>query len=1032
MNSWLFSRRVAVLLLHISVLTLTSRNIAAATQSDSEIELLETTYRLDANNAAEITIHLRWRALTAQGRLAISQIKIPYIAAFQDVEITYIKTIKKDGSVVNGDPASAFDTAPLADPLAPLFTDVKMRTLLPPNLETGDSVEYEAVLHIRKWPKPDDFWFVHALTNNVPVISETVVLDLPSDRDVTLYENTAFPGKTETINGRRIEHWATANPEPSKASLETATPLFAVSSIRSWDAFGEWMYSLNKNAAEPTPEIASLAAKLTAGKSTEQEGIAALYAYVATKIRYISISFGLGRLQPHQASVVLHNAYGDCKDQTALLSALLAAAGFKAQAVLTAPMVGVHVRDVPTPDQFSHEFTAIDTKAGLVFLDTSTGPVPPGVLPAGVRGHSALLVGDKTSSIIDIPIQSPVPKRISAALKGRVTLTGAFEGSSRFEFQGVAEAEMRRVFLDASEVEKETILRALAGPEFRAANLRQISSGNPSDLTKPFWVQCEISDKDFFPPANSSMRITFELPGSPAALFEGLGKPNTPLPVESFAFTKRMDLIIDPSLTITNGMPVHRKAAFGGFDSEFSYQDGHLLLARTFELNGAPIVPSDWDAFLDFMRASSNETARGFTLERHSAIAVSNLNQAMHQGAEAFQRRDFPAAKRAYLEATKLEPKSRLAWNNLGRVYAALHEYSHAEEAYRRQIAINPNDPYAYNNLGIVYRALKREDDAIVWFRKQIAVSPRDRYAHDNLSISFAVKNQWKDARDEAAIAAEITPEDAAKWVRLGRAQLKTGGVDEAGKSFDRALTLVHDAMAENNIAYYLADTGIKLDQAWQLVSGTLNPEARLACQPETLSEDDQCSAELGRIATMLDTAGWVLYRQGKSSEAEPYLSSSYAIAPRAAIAIHLALMLAALGRLDESLKYFADANSRADFSRVDSSEARRELAKVLGGEAQLDSRLKQIQDHVASPGARARVIALVDGQGKVWDARSADSQTPAALVGEAKSLTLLPISWPEHSIRSIRTVEFRQDGKKWSPVQSYVAPSAEPLAPVR
>ena len=209
-----------------------------------------------------------------------------------------------------------------------------------------------------------------------------------------------------------------ASPERAKASLETAPPLFAVSSMRSWDAFGQWVYSLNKSAAEPTPEIASLAAKLTANKSSEQERIAALYTYVATKVRYLSVSYGLGRVQPAtEASVVLHNAYGDCKDQTALLSALLAAAGFKTYAVLTTPAVGVQVRDVPTPDQFNHEFTAIDTKAGLLFLDTSTGPVPPGVLRrTGVRGYSALLVGEKTSSIIDIPIQSPVPKRIAAAL----------------------------------------------------------------------------------------------------------------------------------------------------------------------------------------------------------------------------------------------------------------------------------------------------------------------------------------------------------------------------------------------------------------------------------------------------------------------------------------------------------------------------------------------------------------------------------------------------------------------------------------
>ena len=36
-------------------------------------------------------------------------------------------------------------------------------------------------------------------------------------------------------------------------------------------------------------------------------------------------------------------------------------------------------------------------------------------------------------------------------------------------------------------------------------------------------------------------------------------------------------------------------------------------------------------------------------------------------------------------------------------------------------------------------------------------------------------------------------------------------------------------------------------------------------------------------------------------------------------------------------------------------------------------------------------------------------------MVNEARAPTLAPISWPEHSIRSIRTIEFRKEGEKWS-----------------
>jgi tetratricopeptide (TPR) repeat protein len=1158
-------------LLGTMVLALPRQDITAATQLDSEIELLETTYRVSTDGTAEITIHKRVKALTGNGRADVSRVQIPFNAGFSDVEIKFIKTTKKDGSIVSGDPGSAFDTTPSADPLAPSYTDLRLKTILAPNLESGDLVEYEAVTHVRKWAKPEAFWFVHYVTNSARarVLSEVVVLDLPAERQVAFYESKTIPGKPEIANGRRIERWVTASPEQAKASAETTEPLFAVSSIVSWDALGAWVHSLNKDATEPTPEILALAAKLTANKSTQQDRIAALYTYVATKVRYVGISFGIGALQPHMASAVLHSAYGDCKDQTALLSALLTAAGFKAYAVLTKPKVGVAVRDVPTPNQFSHEFAAVETGSGLVFLDTSMGPVSPGVLQPGVRGRTALLIGEKSSSLVDIPLGSPVPLRVSETVKGTVSAAGAFEGTIRFEFEGTAEPTIRRAFLDGADVEK--LLRGIAGSVFRNAKVRQISNADPGDLTKKFWVQCELSHKDFFPPATESLHVNSRESDTFAEDFGEIRKPDRPWPVEAMTIVTTIDLIVDPRLTVAVQMPAHFKSAFGVFDSESSYQNEHVVLTQSFELKDTLVAPSDWDAFVAFLSSWATGTTRGFTLERRIApppasVVLSPLARSLQEGAAATQRRDYEAAKRAYLDAIRLDPKNRSAWNNLGRAYYALHEYDEAEQAYKRQIEINPQylsaynnlglvyrvlkredeaiasfrkqiavtprdetawnnlggayhalheydeaeqaykrlieinpedlhaynslgmlyhelkredeaialfrkqiaisprdrsawnnlgraysalhkydeaeqaykrqieinprDLYAYNNLGLVYRVLRREDEAIALFRKQIAVSPRDRFAHENLSISLGAKNQWEQAREEAAIAVDITPEDAAKWARLGKAQIKTNRIDDARQSLNRALALPHDAMTVNNVAYYMAEAGIDLDKALQLVSGALNSEARLVCEPEALSKDDKCGAQLRRTALMLDTAGWVLFRQDKLADADPYLLSAYAINPRTEIEIHLSSLLSKAGRLDESLKYYAAARSNADFSRFDSSALRSELVKALGGERQLDSRINPIQNTVVSPASTTHFIALVDGHGRVLDVQSTDPNTPASLASEAKSMTLPPISWPEHSIRSIRTIEFRLDGAKWSLNQSYVAQSPDP-APV-
>ncbi len=181
-------------------LALLSCGLASAQdQRDAEIVLKETTYRLNADNTAEVTVREQIRAITGKGRAEIAKIQVPYVASFADVEFRYVRTLKKDGSTVEGDPSGAFDTASESNPNSPAFTDSKIRTVLPPNPEAGDSVEFQAVIHFHRWPAPGEFWFFHYLTRDTPVRSETVVLDLPSDRRVAFHESGSVAGKTEIL-----------------------------------------------------------------------------------------------------------------------------------------------------------------------------------------------------------------------------------------------------------------------------------------------------------------------------------------------------------------------------------------------------------------------------------------------------------------------------------------------------------------------------------------------------------------------------------------------------------------------------------------------------------------------------------------------------------------------------------------------------------------------------------------------------------------------------------------------------------------
>ncbi len=402
------------------------------------------------------------------------------------------------------------------------------------------------------------------------------------------------------------------------------------------------------------------------------------------------------------------------------------------------------------------------------------------------------------------------------------------------------------------------------------------------------------------------------------------------------------------------------------------------------------------------------------------------LTQALNDSSAAMQRKDYAAAREAALKATAIDPRNQSAWFNVAFSNEMLGDFPQSETAYKTLIALNPRHGSAYNNLGVVYRKMGRNEEAIDSYRKQMEVAPRSRLASYNLGRALASQGEWEEARPLAAVAVDILPDDVNRWTFLGKAQIKTGHIDEARKSFDRALALPHAAMIENNIAYDLADAGVDLDKSWQLVSGALAPAARLVCEPESLSDADKCTAQLRQVAFMLDTAGWIQYRQGNTKAAERYLRSSFAITPRGENELHMVIVLAKLGRLEEAVNLFALARSRPNFPRWDSKETVRELVKAAGGDVELDALLRHYPLPLSPATVEAKVLALVDGKGKVIDAQAVTPASPG-LADVAKSMALPELSWPDHSVRSIRTIEFERIGDQWSPSVSYVGVTPPP-----
>ncbi|MCB1183541.1 family 20 glycosylhydrolase [bacterium] len=170
-----------------------------------------------------------------------------------------------------------------------------------------------------------------------------------------------------------------------------------------------------------TPEIAALAARLTATCTTDAERIDVLYGHVQETTRYLGLFTGLGGIIPAPAGEVLANGYGDCKGLGTLLIALLRAVGIDAWPVLVRTgHVGPLAAATPNPIQFNHYIVWADDGADGVWLDATLEGCPAGTISPQDAASPVLSLRPGHEGLHEIPFAAWDPGEWRLTVQGRL------------------------------------------------------------------------------------------------------------------------------------------------------------------------------------------------------------------------------------------------------------------------------------------------------------------------------------------------------------------------------------------------------------------------------------------------------------------------------------------------------------------------------------------------------------------------------------------------------------------------------------
>ncbi len=930
----------------------------------------------------------RVRVQTYVGVQKIGQLIFPYNGANERVEVKSVKVIKPDGTQLTAGPEAVVDVSSPVVQEAPMYTDARQKHVSVPGLSAGDIVEYDVVTRVFEPLTPGQFWDSWVFVVHSLCLDDELVLDVPANRALKIKYPDGMEPAVSDQGGRRRYSWKTENKkafeEPrafgNSQSLDPAQMLKGVaapklqmvlfSTFQNWDEVGQWYGGLSQERQTSSPEVRAKADEITKGAATDLAKAQALYDYVS-HIRYVSLSFGVGRYQPHSATEVLANRYGDCKDKAALLDALLAAEGIQSATALVQTRTDVD-RDLPTPMQFDHAINVVSVGGKEIWLDSTMGVAPFAYLLPQLRGKDALVVSYPRKSEF-----RPAPANLTGAKTYRFTVEkdidekGAEQANVAVEVQGSDWEVLLRLML--SRLTPAQFGQMLSGdPRLGggySGTYSNVQAGDPYDTKKPFWLSAQYA-RSLDPSVDPKISATFKKIPSPVAqgLLErvlpivGIASGGNTPPIQ---LDGPKDLYLHLKVTRQSAgaanppKPLHLTKDFGDYSLDSSADhdtitvDAHLSL-RERELEGSrveeylafrkSVVESLLETPAPPVSTTSTTKANPPASAASSSSAVSskpseNSTQALYAAARNAQNnRDYAACAQLLEQVVAIDPNHKSAWNYLGWTYNLLGKYENAEAALRKAIAVNPYDSSAYNNLGQALAAQKKYEEAIPQYQKQIEINPRDQWAHENLGRIYLLLEQYDKAIPELETAASIKPDNPYIPFNLGRAYAKTAQPEKAVQSFKRSMALQPTPSRGNSVAYEMALNRLDLDQAQKYTESAIAAtvvQMRGTSLDHVTREDVRLTASL---AAFWDTFGWIRFQQGNLPEAEKYVKGAWLVHSTGEVGDHLAQIYDKQGRKEEAISQYELSLAAAH----PMPESRGRLASLLGSDKDIDRLTEQ------------------------------------------------------------------------------------------
>jgi lipoprotein NlpI/transglutaminase-like putative cysteine protease len=340
------------------------------------LRLADTQFLVDASS----TVFVR-RAIQVNDNSALSeigQLAIPFVPDYQKLQLHQLRILRGNQTLERRDNVNIRFLQRETRFESGIYSGVVMAALLIDDVRVGDTLDYEYSIVGVNPVFQDKFADVASWSGSVPVTRRRVILHHPAGREIRYRflgdRAPQIEPTRERVGDNQRVTWAQDNLAAVRIEglyprSYTPVSLLQLSEYRSWNEVARWAHTLFGGEVVIDAELAAEIKRIKSLNGRDAQVSAALQ-YVQNEIRYFSVSLGESSHRPSAPQVVMKRRFGDCKDKSWLLIAMLRELGIAAQPALVSLDPFSPLRPaLPSPMLFDHVIVRVEIDGQGYFVD---------------------------------------------------------------------------------------------------------------------------------------------------------------------------------------------------------------------------------------------------------------------------------------------------------------------------------------------------------------------------------------------------------------------------------------------------------------------------------------------------------------------------------------------------------------------------------------------------------------------------------------------------------------------------------------